>query len=80
MKKIFSVDRIEGDLAVCISDDDDKVDVPLTRLGGMGVRDVFSAWLSGGEISDITPMPDERDRRIESNRRRLHDLARKSKK
>ena len=80
MKKIFSVDRIEGDIAVCISDDDDKVDVPLSALGGMGVRDVFSACLSGDEISDITPMPEERDRRIKSNRTRLHDLARKSKK
>ena len=79
MKKIFSIDRIEGKIAVCISDDDDKVEVPVDALCGMGVRDVFSACLSGDEINEITPMPEERDRRIERNRKRLHDLARKSK-
>ena len=80
MKKIFSVDRIEGGIAVCISDDDDRVDVPLCDLYGMGVRDVFSAELSGEKLCDVTPMPEERDRRIERNKRRLHDLARKCKK
>ena len=80
MKKIFSIDRIEGKIAVCISDDDYNVEVPVDSLCGMGVRDVFSACLSVDEINEITPMPEERDRRIERNRKRLHDLARKSKK
>lgn len=80
MKKIFSIDRIEGEWAVCISDDDDRVDAPVNQLLGMSVRDVFSAELSEGKISDILPLPEERDRRIERNRRRLHDLARKCKK
>ena len=79
MKKIFSVDRIEGELAVCISDDDDKIDVPLSELCGLDVRDVFSAELNGDKISDVMPMPEERDRRLERNKKRLHDLARRSK-
>lgn len=80
MKKIFSIDRIEGNIAVCISDDDDRVDVPLSTLCGMGVRDVFSAEICGEKLMGVIPMPEERDRRIEYNRKRLHDLARKSKK
>ena len=80
MKKIFSIDRIEGELAVCISDDDDNVEVPLTQLCGMGVRDVFSATLSDKSISDVEPMPEERDKRLFRNRKRLHDLTARSKK
>ena len=80
MKKIFSIDRIEGDIAVCISDDDERIDVSLGELYGMSVRDVFSAEICGEELIGVIPMPEERDRRIERNRKRLHDLARKSKK
>ena len=80
MKKIFSVDRIEGEIAVCISDDDEQVDVPLADLMGMQARDVFSAILEGGKLSAITPMPEERDRRLQSNRERLHRLFGRSKK
>ena len=79
MKKIFSVDRIEGNIAVCISDDDVQVDVPLAILGGMGARDVFSAELNGGELSDIVPMPEERDRRLKTNQERLHRLLKRNK-
>ncbi len=80
MKKIFSVDRIEGELAVCISDDDDKIDVPVSELYGMTVRDVFEATLDGDKLSDVVPMPEERDRRLERNKKRLHDLARRNRK
>lgn len=80
MKKIFSVDRIEGELAVCISDDDDKIDVPVSELFGMTVRDVFSATFDGDKLSDVVPMPEERDRRLERNKKRLHDLARRNRK
>lgn len=74
MKKIFSLDRIEGELAVCLSDDDIQVDVPLSVLGGMKVHDVFSAELDGEQLTDIVPMPEERDRRLERNRARLRRL------
>lgn len=78
-KKIFSVDRFEGDIAVCVSDDDYVINVPVTSLGGLAPRDVFSAKVDGGGLADITPMPEERDRRLARNRARLHTLARRSK-
>ncbi len=78
-KKIFSFDRVEGELAVCISDDDEQVTVPIDTLGGLCVRDVFSARLDGDRLIDITPLPEERDRRIQSNRARLHALAKRTK-
>lgn len=78
-KKIFSVDRFEGDIAVCVSDDDDIVYVPKKTLGGLKVNDVFSAIIDGEGLVDITPMPEERDRRLSEYRARLHALARRSK-
>ena len=78
MRKIFSFDRLEGDIAVCISDDDEKVDVPVETLGELSVHDIFSAELSEeGTISDIIPMPEERDRRVKRNRERLSRLAKR---
>lgn len=74
MKKIFSLDRIEGDLAVCISDDDIQIDVPMSVLGDMKVHDVFSAELEGEQLTEILPMPEERDRRLQRNRERLQRL------
>ncbi len=79
-KKIFSLDRLEGDLAVCISDDDEVVAVTLDSLGGLEVRDVFSARIDGDRLVDIIPMPGERDKRLSRNRARLHALAKRSKK
>ncbi len=78
-KKIFSFDRVEGELAVCISDDDDQIIVPVAELSGLCVRDVFSASVKDGHLLDITSMPDERDRRLQSNRSRLHALAKRRK-
>ena len=80
MKKIFSIDRAEGDIFVCISDDDETVNVKRELLCGMQVRDVFSAELSDGKLTEITTMPEERDRRLEANRARLQRLLERSKK
>lgn len=77
MKKIFSIDRVEGDLAVCIADDEQQIICPLSSLGGLTARDVFSAEFSGETLSDITPMPEERDRRLQKNKERLLKLAQK---
>lgn len=77
MKKIFSIDRVEGDLAVCISDDEQQVICPLSSLGGLTARDVFSAEVDGETLSDIVPMPEERDRRLQKNKERLLHLAQK---
>ena len=78
--KIFSFDRVEGELAVCVSDDDEQIVVPKNALSGLEVRDVFSARTDGDRLVDIVPMPEERDRRLSENRRRLHALAKRSKK
>lgn len=80
MKKIFSLDRIEGNIAVCISDDDITVNVPIETLGGMKARDVFSAELDGDTLTCVEPMPEERDRRLEANRARLQRLFDRNKK
>ena len=78
MRKIFSFDRLEGDIAVCISDDDVKIDVPVDTLNGLKVHDVFSAELSDEcIITDIVPMPEERDRRLTRNQERLRRLAKR---
>ena len=74
MKKIFSIDRFEGEIAVCISDDDIQIDVSRKELGEMKVHDIFSAELQGERLTEIIPMPEERDRRLASNRERLHKL------
>ncbi len=78
-KKVFSLDRLEGSLAVCISDDDEQVVVPYSSLGGLAVNDVFSARMTDGGLVDIVPMPEERDRRLKNSRSRLHALARRTK-
>ena len=80
MKKIFSIDRAEGDIFVCISDDDETVNVKKELLCGMQVRDVFAAVIAGGTLTEITPMPEERDRRLEENRARLLRLVKRSEK
>ena len=77
MKKIFSIDRVEGDLAVCIADDEEQIICPISALDGLTARDVFSAEINGEALSDITPMPEERDRRLQNNRERLLRLAQK---
>ena len=80
MRKIFSIEGFEGDLAVCISDDDDKIDVPRALLEGFGQNDIFSAELDGESISDVVAMPEERDRRIAKNKARLEALFNRNKK
>ena len=77
--KIFSLDRVEGELADCISDDDVQIVVPKSTLGALEVRDVFSARADGDRLVDIVPMPEERDRRLNANRSRLHALAKRTK-
>lgn len=79
-KKIFAIDRFEGDKAVCISDNDDVVVVLTDTLGGLMPRDIFAAYVEDGGFKDITPMPEERDRRLAENRARLQALAKRSRK
>ncbi len=74
MRKIFSLDRFEGEYAVCISDDDEKFDVRRELFEGFSQHDVFSAEIEGESLVDIIPMPEERDRRIAENKARLARL------
>ena len=77
MRKLFSLDRFEGDFAVCISDDDEKFDLPRSLVGDMRQHDVFSAEINGESLCDITPEPEERDRRIAANKARLERLIKR---
>ncbi len=79
MKTIFSIDRFEGNIAVCISDDDEQFDLPREILGDMQAHDIFSAEVQNGALTDITPMPEERDRRLAANKARLQRLVNRQK-
>ena len=79
MRKIFSLDRFEGDFAVCISDDDEKFDVPRSLVGDLRQHDIFSAEIDDEDLCDIIPMPEERERRIAANKARLRRLVERGK-
>ena len=79
MRKIFSLDRFEGEYAVCISDDDEKFDLPKSLVGDLRQHDIFSAEIDGESLCDIIPMPEERERRIAANKARLKRLIRRGK-
>ena len=79
MSKIFSFDRLEGDMAICVSDDDEVVVLPAATLKGLAVRDVFSADVLEGGLVNIIPEPCERERRVAESRARLYAIARKRK-
>ncbi len=80
MKTIFSIDRFEGSIAVCVSDDDLQWEIPREDLGSLAVHDVFSAEITEeGHLANVTPMPEERDRRLASNKARLQALLNRSK-
>ena len=80
MRKLFSLDRFEGDFAVCISDDDEKFDLPREAVGDMEQHDIFSAEIDGENLKDIIPEPFERDRREKAAKERLARLFNRGKK
>ena len=80
MRKIFSLDRFEGDYAVCISDDDEKFDLPRALVGDLEQHDIFSAEIDGESLINIVPEPEERDRRKARNKERLARLFSRGKK
>lgn len=79
MKKIFSVDRFEGDYAVVVCDDGSVLEIKKEILSELSERDVFSACVENGELSDITLLVEERERRISEARQRLDRFKKKSK-
>ena len=80
MRKLFSLDRFEGDWAVCISDDGEKFDLPREAVGEMAQHDIFSAEIEGESLINMIPEPDERDRRLAENKARLSRLFGRGKK
>ncbi len=78
MKRIFSVDRFEGEYAVLISDDGMTLEIKKEVISSLAERDIFSANEENGELTDIIPLPEERDRRLASARARLDRFKKKS--
>lgn len=74
MKKIYSIDRIEGEYAVVICDDESVLNVNKKFLTDLCEGDIFSARLRDGILTDITPMPEERAKREREAKERLHRL------
>ncbi len=79
MKTIFSIDRLEGNIAVCISDEEEQFDIDISLIGDMKANDIFSADVEGGVLKNISPMPEERYRRLEENKKRLQRLFNRKK-
>ena len=74
-----SVDRIEGKLAVLISDDD-RVFHLNTDKYELHVGDIFDLTIEGDVITSAVCRPEERNSRLESNKKRLSALFAKGKK
>lgn len=83
MALIFTIDRFEGDFAVCLADENDKgiykLDVPSALVSELGEGDVFSAEVIGKELREITPCPEETAKRRAAARSRLRALLEKQK-
>ena len=81
MKKIYSEDRFEGDLAVLVCDDETVLNVSKDTVLNFDLRegDVFSAKEINGDLCDIMPMPEERQKREAVARKRLERLLSRKK-
>ncbi len=78
MEKIFSVDRFEGEYAIVVCDDGGVLEIKREIISGLAERDVFSAIEKNGELCEIVPLPEERERRLLSAKRRLDRFKNKS--
>lgn len=74
MKKIYSVDRFEGEYAVVICDDESVLNIKRKELPDFCEGDVFGANIKNGILCDIVPMPEEREKREHEARERLQRL------
>ncbi len=79
MKKIFSVDRFEGEYAVVICDDGGVLEINKSVVSGLAEGDIFSACEEDGELSEIIPLPEETEKRRAQARRRLDRFKARSK-
>lgn len=78
MKKIFSLDRFEGEYAIAVCDDGEVIEIKREAVSFLAERDVFSASVENGELWDILPLPEEKERRLASARRELDKFKKKS--
>ncbi|MBQ8720177.1 MAG: hypothetical protein IJY65_04005 [Clostridia bacterium] len=80
MKKRFAVDRIEGALAVLISDSDNEILTLPYEEYGLSVNDILDITLEGGKVLGIVRLENEKDARLKKNSARLSALFAKGKK
>lgn len=80
MSEIFAVDRIENGIATVVSDGGEVLNFPENELGALKVRDVFSADILDGRLINITPMPEEKERRLNYARNMLDKFKQRKKK
>ena len=71
MKKIFSVDRFEGEYAVVVGDDGEALSIERKAIPELSENDVFSAEYNGESLSDVALVKGEKERRLEAAKNRL---------
>lgn len=71
MNKIYVLDRIEDGVATVVCDEGGSFNVSPESLYSISVGDVFMAEFDGKKFSNITPMPNETQRRREYSRSML---------
>lgn len=74
MIKVFSVDRVEGDILVCIDDDRNVYEFKRSVIGDLHEKDVFSADYQNDGIHNVTLLPEEKEERIKRAEERLKRL------
>lgn len=76
----YAVDRIEGRLAVLVADERGVADLHLDASEhGLCVNDIADCDFEGDRLVSLRKNPEERERRLASNRSRLRALFNKKK-
>lgn len=82
MKREYTFDRIEGEIAVCFSRDDGKIaelSAEALREAGVPEGGIFSADLEGDEILSIEYLAEKTEAKKRESRRRLSALFNRGK-
>ena len=75
----YSVDRIEGELAILVPDEGKSViELPVSRFG-FKVNMILDVTFDGEKIVSIKEVSDEQDKRLAANKSRLRSLFAKNK-
>jgi hypothetical protein len=62
-EKLLVIDRFEGDVAVCLDDEERAFDLPRTAVADLGEGECFRAAVEGERVEFIKAMPEETARR-----------------